>query len=211
MSEQLLPGYFILAGSSLDRALLVKFMQLSYQELFPEQDFSHLARTVEQYFSRETPLWWVEVGGMGRGDKEAEGQRSRGAEGQGRQGEKEDKGDKVDKVDTGEISTITSLSSPSPKSSPSPLKIGCLWVGNAIDQVQGDRYAHIFLLYVKPNHRRQGVGTALMRYVESWARSRGDRQIGLQVFQSNTPALNLYHQLGYNAQSLWMVKQLRDC
>ena len=211
MSEQLLPGYFIRAGSSLDRALLVKFMQLSYQELFPAQDFSHLARTVEQYFSKETPLWWVEVAGMGQGDK-------------GDNENKVDKGDKEDKVDKGEFSNITSLSPPSPlscslaasschpitASSPSPLKIGCLWVGNAIDQVQGDRYAHIFLLYVKPNYRRQGVGKALMHYVESWACSRGDRQIGLQVFQSNTPALNLYHQLGYNAQSLWMVKQLRD-
>ena len=35
-------------------------MQRTYQELVPEQDFSHLAQTVEQYFSRETPLWWVE-------------------------------------------------------------------------------------------------------------------------------------------------------
>jgi hypothetical protein len=67
-SEQLLSNYWIYAGSSLDRALLVKFMQLSYQELFPEQNFSHLARTVEQYFSKETPLWWVNAG-RGAGDK----------------------------------------------------------------------------------------------------------------------------------------------
>ena len=69
MSEQLLPGYTIYAGSSFDRALLVKFMQLTYQELFPGQDFSHLAQTVEQYFSPETPLWWVEFLDKGQGDK----------------------------------------------------------------------------------------------------------------------------------------------
>lgn len=162
MSEQLLPGYLVRPGSGLDRALLVKFMQRTYQELFHEQDFSHLARTVEQYFSRETPLWWVEFLSKGAGENIA----------------------------------------------PSPPPVACIWVGNAVDQAQGDRHAHLFLLYVVPEHRRRGIGTALMRYVEAWARVRGDRQIGLQVFQSNQPALNLYNQLGYQTQSVWMVKSL---
>ncbi len=134
-------------------------MQRSYQEQFPDQDFSHLAHTVEQYFCLDTPLWWVyeEVGGKGE------------------------------------------TFSP----------IACLWAGNAIDQVSGDRHSHIFLLYVTPEHRRQGIGKALMQYLEDWAKQRGDRQIGLQVFPSNTTALNLYHQLGYQEQSLWMVKSLQ--
>ncbi|HYW18996.1 MAG TPA: GNAT family N-acetyltransferase [Nodularia sp. (in: cyanobacteria)] len=132
-------------------------MQQTYQDLFPQQDFAHLGRTVEQYFSQDTPLWWVEYLG------------------------KED----------------------SPQS-----PIAGLWVGNAIDQVQGDRHAHIFLLYVVPEHRRRGVGTALMKYVENWAIQRGDRQIGLQVLTSNPAALNLYNHLGYQTQSLWMLKSL---
>lgn len=159
--EQLLPGYSIRLGSALDRALLVKFMQRSYQDIFPSEDFSHLAQTVEQYFSHKTPLWWVD----------------------------EEKGTEEDF-----------------DSAPSP--IACLWVGNAIDQISGSRHAHIFLLYVVPEHRRRGIGTALMKYLENWATQRGDRQIGLQVFQSNQAALNLYDQLGYQTQSLWMVKSL---
>ena len=162
MSNQLLPGYLVRDGSGLDRASLVKFMHWTYQELFQEQDFSHLARTVEQYFSRETPVWWVELANSNLSDQLPHSRQP----------------------------------------------IACLWVGNAVDQVQGDRHAHIFLLYVVPEHRRRGIGTALMRYVEDWASVRGDRQIGLQVFQSNQPALNLYNQLGYQTQSLWMVKSL---
>lgn len=154
--SQLIPGYVIGAGSGLDRAMLVKFMQKTYQELFAEQDFSHLARTVEQYFSQETPLWWVQS------------------------------------------ENSTQRRSP----------VACLWVGNAIDQVVGDRHAHIFLLYVAPEHRRKGIATALLKYLENWAAARGDRQIGLQVFQANSSALNLYKQLGYQTQSLWMVKPL---
>lgn len=161
MFHSLLPTYQWRIGSVQERATLVKFLQLSYQELFPEQeDFSHLAATVKQYFSRETPLWWVELANA-------------------------------------------------PVSAPSLNQpVACLWLGNAIDQVHGDRHAHVFLLYVMPAHRRQGIGSALMRHAEDWARARGDRQIGLQVFQSNQPAVSLYHQLGYKPQSLWMVKPL---
>ncbi len=163
-------------------------MQRTYQDMFPGEDFSHLARTVEQYFSSETPLWWVDfVGVWDKEDKE----------------DKEDKADKQDKEET----TITSSSPPAPPVTPSS-PVGCLWVGNSIDQVKGDRHAHIFLLYVVSEHRRRGIGKALMEYVENWAIIRGDRQIGLQVFKSNQPALNLYNQLGYQTQSLWMVKSL---
>lgn len=165
MTEQLLPGYCLRAGSGLDRALLVKFMQRTYQELFQKQDFSHLARTVEQYLGKETPLWWVELANS-------------------------------------ELTAVLPHFSRQP--------VACLWVGNVVDQVHGYACAHIFLLYVVPEHRRRGIGTALMQYVEDWARARGDRQIGLQVFQSNQPALNLYNRLGYQTQSLSMVKSLHS-
>ncbi|ALF55020.1 acetyltransferase [Nostoc piscinale CENA21] len=178
MSEQLLAGYLIRRGSTLERSLLVKFMQRTYQERFPQQDFAHLARTVEQYLSQDTPLWWVDVelgvqGGKGVGEVRRNEQAN-------------------------------NFNSPLSPLSP----IACLWVGNAVDQVSGDRHAHIFLLYVVPEHRRRGIGKALMQYVEKWAIKRGDKQIGLQVFESNQPALNLYNQLGYQTQSLWMLKEL---
>ena len=165
------PQYQLRQGSGLDRALLVKFMQLTYQELFPDQDFSHLAATVDSYLSVQTPLWWVEFSPK----------------------------------EVGEDFPGENL-----KSKIQNRIVACLWLGNAIDQVWGDRHAHVFLLYVQPKHRRQGIGTALMCHAEDWARNRGDRQIGLQVFGINQPALHLYEQLGYKTESLWMVKPLSD-
>lgn len=161
MTEGLPAGYQLRLGTGLDRALLVKFLQRTYAERFPTGTFSHLAGTVDQYFSAETPVWWVE-----------------------------------------RAETSTGL--PSSRATP----LACLWLGNAIDQTTGERHAHIFLLYVTPEHRRRGLGTALVRYAEEWAKKRGDRQIGLQVFASNTPALTLYRSLDYQTQSLWMVKTL---
>lgn len=137
-------------------------MQCTYAEFEPTGTYSHLATTVDQYFSQETPLWWV----------------------------------KLNRTSDDECPDI--LNHP----------IACLWVGTAIDQMSGDRHAQIFLLYVAPAHRRQGIGAALMHQAEQWSLARGDRKIGLQVFQSNQPAVTLYNRLGYEVQSLGMVKPL---
>ncbi|ABA21026.1 GCN5-related N-acetyltransferase [Trichormus variabilis ATCC 29413] len=171
--------YHIRRGSTLERSQLVKFIQRTYQELFPQQkDFAHLAITVEQYFSKDTPLWWVDFSS----------QESR--------------------AELGTMTRVESLNISSPLLPPTSSPVACLWMGNAIDQIKGDRHAHIFLLYVVPEHRRRGIATALMQYAENWAKQRGDRQIALQVFQSNPPAINLYNHLGYQTQSLWMVKKI---
>ncbi|WP_013325360.1 GNAT family N-acetyltransferase [Gloeothece verrucosa] len=153
-------GYRLKQGSSKDTALLVKFMNETYQELFPKQEnFSHLAETVRKYFSSQTPLWLVELSS-----------------------------------ETEKLST----------------SIACLWMGTGVDQVTGERYAHIFLVYVAPQHRYQGIATALFNQAQNWAKSRGDRQMGLQVFLNNQSALNLYDRLGFKPQSLTMIKPLNN-
>ncbi|MEP0886756.1 MULTISPECIES: GNAT family N-acetyltransferase [unclassified Leptolyngbya] len=163
MNDQQLPqGYRLRLGSSIDQALLLKLMQRTYQELHPGSNISHLAETVERYFSQETPLWFVETAPAGN---------SQG------------------------LLTYTQV-------------VGCLWAGSAIDQVKGDRHAHIFLLYVSPSHRQQGIASVLMQQVEAWARERGDRQVALQVFEFNQPAIRLYEKFGYQVQSLLMTKGL---
>ena len=160
-------GYRLRSGSGLDRALLLKFMQRTYQELEAADSYDHLAQTVDQYLSNETPLWWVVP-------------------------TNDDRSEKVSELALSRI----------------PQPIACLWLGSAIDQLQGDRHAHVFLLYVLLEHRRKGIGKALMLHAEAWAKARGDRQIGLQVFQANHAARSLYDHLGFCTQSLWMVKPL---
>jgi ribosomal protein S18 acetylase RimI-like enzyme len=145
-------GYTIKSGALIDRTLLNKFMAMTYAELFPGNSVTHLSTTVEQYFSVDTPLWWVFD----------DTQRA----------------------------------------------IACLWLGVAIDQSSGIRHAHIFLLYVRSPHRRQGIAKALIQLAETWATQRGDRQIGLQVFANNPPAVALYQSLGYEIAAYAMLKRL---
>jgi ribosomal protein S18 acetylase RimI-like enzyme len=162
VEQQLPQGYNLRLGSSIDRAVLLKLMQRTYQELHPGANIGHLAETVERYFSQETPLWLVET------------------------------------VPTGSSQGLLTYTQ----------VVGCLWAGSAIDQVKGDRHAHIFLLYVAPSHRQQGIASVLMQQVETWAQARGDRQIALQVFEFNQPAIKLYEKFGYQVQSLLMTKGL---
>lgn len=168
MSDRLPADYTLSSGSLLDRSLLVKFMQRTYQELYPDRDFSHLAHTVDRYLSSDTPLWWV----------------------------------KCSKHPSTRLGGMPSANLGSDH------RIACLWLGNSVDQVSGERHAHIFLLYVTPEHRRQRIGSVLMNHAENWAKNRGDRQIGLQVFSHNQPALTLYHHRGYQPLSIWMLKTL---
>lgn len=86
--------------------------------------------------------------------------------------------------------------------------VGCLWMGSGIDQVTGQRYGHIFLVYILREHRRQGLATTLMSQAEIWAKSQGNFQLGLQVFLDNQPAVNFYQSFGFQTQSLLMVKPL---
>ena len=56
-----LPGYQLRAGSPVDRAALVKFVQCNYAELDTDQPRYHIATTVDRFLSRETPIWWVDT------------------------------------------------------------------------------------------------------------------------------------------------------
>jgi len=154
-------GYRLRRGSALDRALLLKLTRRTYGELHPNTSLSHLAETIDQYFSARTPVWFVEA--------------------------------------------VPAVADRSP-ATPNP--IACLWLGTAIDQVGGDRHANIFLLYVAPDHRRLGIASVLLHTAETWAKERGDRQITLQVFEFNEPAIRLYEKLGYQVQSWVMHKPL---
>ena len=154
------PPYPMRLGSPLDRALLLRFMRKTYEELYPDRDFTHLSRTVGQHLSSKTPLWFAttETGAAGK---------------------------KLEEV-------------------------ACLWMGTAVEQITGKPMSYIFLLYVKPEYRRRGLGKLLLARAEAWARQQGHDRIGLQVFLSNQNALDFYRHAGFESQSLWMAKSLGD-
>jgi RimJ/RimL family protein N-acetyltransferase len=55
-------------------------------------------------------------------------------------------------------------------------------------------------LMVARDHRRRGIGRALMEAAEDWARTVGVRKIELHVFPHNEAAIALYERLGYERE-----------
>jgi len=56
---------------------------------------------------------------------------------------------------------------------------------------------HVISLAVLPHARRRGVGEGLLRKAIEAMEGRGVKEVYLEVRVSNTPAINLYHRLGF--------------
>lgn len=74
--------------------------------------------------------------------------------------------------------------------------------------VTGVERGHVADLAVTENARRLGVGTALMRAGEIWARKRGLPVLSLDVWSTNTRALEFYSRMGYRPESVSLIKAL---
>jgi len=55
-------------------------------------------------------------------------------------------------------------------------------------------------LMVAEEHRRRGVGRALLKTAVSWARENGIRKLELHVFPHNEPAIRLYEEFGFERE-----------
>lgn len=74
---------------------------------------------------------------------------------------------------------------------PPLLAVGCAWA--ILDE------AHIILMAVHPQYRRQGFGYGILLKLLDLARSRGMKYATLEVRASNTAAIALYTKLGFTA------------
>jgi aminoglycoside 6'-N-acetyltransferase I len=63
-----------------------------------------------------------------------------------------------------------------------------------------DRIGYIEGWYVDLNSRRQGVGAALIRAAEDWARSLGCSAMGSDTWRDNTTSRAAHRRLGYHEE-----------
>jgi ribosomal protein S18 acetylase RimI-like enzyme len=56
---------------------------------------------------------------------------------------------------------------------------------------------YLVSMWVAPSHRRRAVGQQLVEAIIAWARSRGARQLLLDVTTNNEPAIRFYKKLGF--------------
>ena len=73
--------------------------------------------------------------------------------------------------------------------------LGCVSIGGCRFQRKGS--LRLFALDVGPAFRRKGVGSALLKTVETIADQRGFDEVNLEVEVDNIDAIQLYRRLGY--------------
>jgi ribosomal protein S18 acetylase RimI-like enzyme len=66
-------------------------------------------------------------------------------------------------------------------------------------------WASVDDVFVEPEHRNLGMGKALLRSVEAWAKERGASGVSLQVAAANARARNFYADLGFREISVYEV------
>ena len=71
-----------------------------------------------------------------------------------------------------------------------------------------DRYCYVTSVYVKPEHRRQGVLSALMRQVETWCRERGLTEMRLHNSTLNAATRAAWDQLGFAINEEVRLRQI---
>jgi GNAT superfamily N-acetyltransferase len=75
--------------------------------------------------------------------------------------------------------------------------------GSDVGIVRGARHdqfrdaGYLISMWVAPEARRQGIGSALVEAIIQWARTRGLSRLFLDVTEGNTPAIALYSRKGF--------------
>jgi len=81
------------------------------------------------------------------------------------------------------------------------------------DHVEGTAASPVPYLegwYVRPEHRRSGVGRALLAFAEQWARDHGFTEVASDTDPPNTLSIALHQRLGFRevGRSVHFVKSL---
>ena len=87
-------------------------------------------------------------------------------------------------------------------------RLGFVHVMETNDGLTGEREAYVATLVVTETASGRGVGKALMQRVEQWSRARRLHILTLEVFAQNDVARRFYDHLGYQEETLKLVKTL---
>ena len=88
--------------------------------------------------------------------------------------------------------------------------VGLIALRPSEDYFTGHGRAYVETLVVAPEAEGRGVGAALMRHAETWARARGFAEVSLDVFAGNDRARAFYERLGYRPDHLRLAKRLAE-
>lgn len=87
-------------------------------------------------------------------------------------------------------------------------RVGFALVEELRDYFSLERHGHVGILAVTAGAEGHGVGGALLRAAEAWARDRGFRSLTLNVFSGNRHARGVYEHMGFEEDTVKYVKRI---
>ena len=88
-------------------------------------------------------------------------------------------------------------------------RLGFLHLQTQKDFFTGALNCHISDVVVAPQFDGKGVGSALLKFAERWAKEHRCKHLTLSVFPANTRAQALYERHGFGVETLRMVKVVK--
>jgi len=90
----------------------------------------------------------------------------------------------------------------------SDVSLGFIHACERKDEISGETCGTVTLLAISPCAQGLGIGKQLMNAAESWAKSQGYRLLHLEVFANNNNAKGFYQSMGFEPETLHMIKPL---
>lgn len=87
--------------------------------------------------------------------------------------------------------------------------LGFIHLQEGSDFYNREKHGHISDIIVTPEAEGRGIGRALIEEGEEWAQTQGFRWLTLSVFAQNIRARETYERLGFGADFMKYVKELR--
>lgn len=88
------------------------------------------------------------------------------------------------------------------------VQMGFIHVRMRKDDISGEDCGTIPLLAVSPESQGLGVGKVLIGHAENWVKNLGCRLLHLEVFANNKNAKGFYQNLGFQPETIHMIKPL---
>lgn len=88
-------------------------------------------------------------------------------------------------------------------------RLGFLHLQTQKDFFTGVLNCHVSDIVVAPEHDGKGVGSAMLRYADRWAKEHRCRHMTLTVFPENERARALYRRHGYGDETIRMAKLIK--
>jgi ribosomal protein S18 acetylase RimI-like enzyme len=86
--------------------------------------------------------------------------------------------------------------------------IGYVNVREGNDEIAEGKCGYIALLAVVPEAEGQGVAQSLVNEAEKWARQMGYTRVALDVFASNERGLRFYDKMGFDHETIRVIKKI---